>query len=53
MHITQKPVGTRYTMLIPDDGYQLTDGNGVYDKATVLNKDIPKWHAIEIDREEM
>lgn len=45
-HITEKAISARYVMLIPDDGYQLTDGNGVYDKATVLNKDIGKWYAI-------
>lgn len=48
-HITQKRVGTRYTMLIPDKGYLVTDGKSEYDKVTVLNKDKGKWRAIEVE----
>lgn len=49
-HITEKAISARYVMLIPDDGYQLTDGNGVYDKATVKKADANKWKAVQAER---
>lgn len=50
-HITQKQISAKYIMLVPDEGYVLTDGKGTYDKATVNKKDLHKWKAVIVDGE--